>query len=70
MNCPTFLNVGHAQMKLEMEAQQTTDELDVLRDKARQLAQAESAIAKYKTKMEEVVALKKQVQPCSIFLSI
>ncbi|CAE7680013.1 hook3, partial [Symbiodinium microadriaticum] len=46
--------------RLEVEALQMADELDIARDKAIKLTKAEATIAKYQTKMEEMAALKNQ----------
>jgi hypothetical protein len=52
------------QAKLEMEAHQMADELDVAKDKASRLAKAEAAVDKYQKKLEEMVTIKKQVWHC------
>lgn len=46
--------------KLEMESTATADEMDLLRDKAARLTKAEGALEKYKTKLEELPALKRE----------
>lgn len=49
-----------AKARLEVEAQQMADELDVAKDKASRLSKAETAIEKYKRKLEEMSELQKQ----------
>lgn len=46
--------------RLELDAQQMADELDLARDKASQLIKAESTIEKYKKRVEDMSHLKKQ----------
>jgi chromosome segregation ATPase len=48
------------QARLEVELQQMTDELDLARDSAKRLAQAEASIEKYQRRVEELNAVKKQ----------
>eukprot|EP00607_Mallomonas_marina_P007489 CAMPEP_0182416492 /NCGR_PEP_ID=MMETSP1167-20130531/799_1 /TAXON_ID=2988 /ORGANISM="Mallomonas Sp, Strain CCMP3275" /LENGTH=684 /DNA_ID=CAMNT_0024589295 /DNA_START=135 /DNA_END=2189 /DNA_ORIENTATION=- len=50
------------QARLEVDAQQMADELDLARDKAGQLAKAEATIEKYQRKLEEMTTLKKNNQ--------
>lgn len=48
------------QARLEIELQQITDELDLARDSAKRLAQAEASIEKYQRRLEELNSIKKQ----------
>lgn len=50
----------HARARLEVEALQMSDEIDLARDKALKLTKAEATIEKYQQKMEEMTALKAQ----------
>lgn len=52
--------------RLEVEALQMADELDIAREKSIKLTKAEATIAKYQTKMEEMTALKNQVRAVSV----
>lgn len=55
------LNVSEeAKARLEVEAQQMADELDVAKDKASKLSKAENTIEKYKRKLEDLSELQKQ----------
>ena len=49
-----------AKARLEVEAQQMADELDMAKDKASKLSKAEATIEKYKRKLEEMAELQKQ----------